>query len=738
NEPTQQTPSATCTFNGNKPSIEVQNLANSTKTRNANSECLVSPSNLEDPTTTTPEQDDTTFENPGSPSILFANQGIDFQIGDFSGIKSLTNSECPVSPSNLEDPTTTTPEQDDTTFENPGITQWIIRTVIDGKAQNDGFIPSDQRGKHGKQCTLEPEVIQAVKDHINRIPVDFNFTDIEEIFEVYDYLTPNDARAVLKKREEMGYSLSDFIVQFTKSFRRAPVIPEDVEMAGDDVLAIYPRANLFLLSDEIRKGQAGLYTSINGRKPFLNAWDNAKDWDIRMRRSDPDTFDLAAATIGSNETPGRQYEQSQLPVPSVSGEPEIPLTSGERSPLREGLCVPVPSEGQDTRVRPEEQCTVHSEEDVAPYNLRNRPAPYEVPPAGRAFKALAISNQFQGLRLVLADNSLMGSNITIVIHSFNMDENQHRNISYEIKDQILLRNDYEYLHKRTNKDGSDLWRCRKKNMCNATVKILNQSIVHESNNHTHPPKNISELTIESEMKLCLKNIQQNVTAPVSTIFEESIDRIKDKGLDLVTTIPLFENRKKTLYKKRNLALGAKKIEFKKALYTMHADIGIMAKNTTNNIVEAWNNHVKKFLKPKPNLVQFLEGIRKDSIFYWKKLQTSTNISKRSPESRMIKEKITLTVQELLNDKISVALEENINFNMAKNVNDRVIKTGDIKSIKFSKNSENYHYRTTYKTDNWEEAKAILQPKKLRGNRGNRKIDEITVKQAYNNKIPISE
>ncbi|KAF9406388.1 hypothetical protein HW555_013210, partial [Spodoptera exigua] len=728
------------------------------------------------------------------------------------------------------------------------ITQWIIRTVIDGKAQNDGFIPSDQRGKHGKQCTLEPEVIQAVKDHINRIPVDFNFTDIEEIFEVYDYLTPNDARAVLKKREEMGYSLSDFIVQFTKSFRRAPVIPEDVEMAGDDVLAVYPRANLFLLSDEIRKGQAGLYTSINGRKPFLNAWDNAKDWDIRMRRSDPDTFDLAAATIGSNETPGRQYEQSQLPVPSVSGEPEIPLTSGERSPLREGLCVPVPSEGQDTRVRPEEQCTVHSEEDVAPYNLRNRPAPYEVPPRRPGLQGLGYIESIPRVEASTSRQFIDG-----VIHSFNMDENQHRNISYEIKDQILLRNDYEYLHKRTNKDGSDLWRCRKKNMCNATVKILNQSIVHESNNHTHPPKNISELTIESEMKLCLKNIQQNVTAPVSTIFEESIDRIKDKGLDLVTTIPLFENRKKTLYKKRNLALGAKKIEFKKAvdidipkkyenllfedykhknkrililcneemlkylsesrhffidgtfklcqnffyqLYTMHADIGsndsffnvvpilyillpdktrwlyIMEdcprtkeltafndyfvntwlennifstlwcsygeEHTTNNIVEAWNNHVKKFLKPKPNLVQFLEGIRKDSIFYWKKLQTSTNISKRSPESRMIKEKITLTVQELLNDKISVALEENINFNMAKNVNDRVIKTGDIKSIKFSKNSENYHYRTTYKTDNWEEAKAILQPKKLRGNRGNRKIDEITVKQAYNNKIPISE
>lgn len=84
-----------------------------------------------------------------------------------------------------------------------------------------------------------------------------------------------------------------------------------------------------------------------------------------------------------------------------------------------------------------------------------------------------------------------------------------------------------------------------------------------------------------------------------------------------------------------------------------------------------------------------------------------------------------------------SLEETMNFNMAKDVNDRVIKTGDIKSIKFTKNSENYKYRTTYKTDNWEEARAIVQPK-LRGNRGNRRIEEITLKQAYNNKIPISE
>ncbi|CAG9584337.1 unnamed protein product [Danaus chrysippus] len=88
----------------NQNSIEVQNLTNSTKlpysqTGNAlsltNSECPVSPSNLEDPTTTTPEQGDTTFNKPGnSPSILFATnksheqEGIDFQTGDYSGTDS--------------------------------------------------------------------------------------------------------------------------------------------------------------------------------------------------------------------------------------------------------------------------------------------------------------------------------------------------------------------------------------------------------------------------------------------------------------------------------------------------------------------------------------------------------------------------------------------------------------------------------------------------------------------------
>ncbi|CAH2088096.1 unnamed protein product [Euphydryas editha] len=66
-----------------------------TFSHHTNSENQVTPANLDDRTTTTPEYDDTTLESPSnSPSILFATNetnerdGIDFPTGDFSGTDS--------------------------------------------------------------------------------------------------------------------------------------------------------------------------------------------------------------------------------------------------------------------------------------------------------------------------------------------------------------------------------------------------------------------------------------------------------------------------------------------------------------------------------------------------------------------------------------------------------------------------------------------------------------------------
>ncbi|CAB3228574.1 unnamed protein product [Arctia plantaginis] len=86
-------------------------------------------------------------------------------------------------------------------------------------------------------------------------------------------------------------------------------------------------------------------------------------------------------------------------------------------------------------------------------------------------------------------------------------------------------------------------------------------------------------------------------------------------------------------------------------------------------------------------------------------------------------------------------EDNINFNISKNVNGDAIKVSEIMSIKFNKNCANYQYRTTYKTENWEETKAVSEPnrKNLRRGRGNvPSINEIALKPAYTSKIAVTE
>lgn len=45
-----------------------------------------------------------------------------------------------------------------------------LRTVIENKFASISVIPTDKRGKHGKQSKLDAEIIQSVCDHINSIP----------------------------------------------------------------------------------------------------------------------------------------------------------------------------------------------------------------------------------------------------------------------------------------------------------------------------------------------------------------------------------------------------------------------------------------------------------------------------------------------------------------------------------------------------------------------------------------
>ena len=133
--------------------------------------------------------------------------------------------------------------------------------------------------------------------------------------------------------------------------------------------------------------------------------------------------------------------------------------------------------------------------------------------------------------------------------------------------QMLCRAGYNYVLKRTNKDGSELWRCTNKDSskCNATIKVKQNplSILHETA-HNHPPREEAVIEIEKQIYLCTETVKKNINKPVTQIFDDTIQNLSDQGVNLVNPLPKFKNIKNKLYRQRNSSLGAKKLNFRKA------------------------------------------------------------------------------------------------------------------------------------------------------------------------------
>ncbi|KAF9411155.1 hypothetical protein HW555_010017 [Spodoptera exigua] len=126
--------------------------------------------------------------------------------------------------------------------------------------------------------------------------------------------------------------------------------------------------------------------------------------------------------------------------------------------------------------------------------------------------------------------------------------------------QMLCRAGYNYVLKRTNKDGSDLW-----SKCNATLKVKpNPFIILHETSHNHPPRGEADMEIDREMYLCTETLQKNINKPVTQIYGDAVQNLINKGIDLLNPLPQFDNIKKKLYKLRNESQGAKKINFHKA------------------------------------------------------------------------------------------------------------------------------------------------------------------------------
>lgn len=129
----------------------------------------------------------------------------------------------------------------------------------------------------------------------------------------------------------------------------------------------------------------------------------------------------------------------------------------------------------------------------------------------------------------------------------------------------IIRHGYEYVIKRTNIDGAILWRCAKMKSCFATIKTNRDfNVIKHETTHSHEPMDTAEVEIKIQMDKCGKTVQENLSDPISKIFEENMAPLEDRGINIIKKLPALKNVQKTLYKKRNKSIGASKVTFKKA------------------------------------------------------------------------------------------------------------------------------------------------------------------------------
>lgn len=129
----------------------------------------------------------------------------------------------------------------------------------------------------------------------------------------------------------------------------------------------------------------------------------------------------------------------------------------------------------------------------------------------------------------------------------------------------LTRHGYEYVIKRQNNDKSILWRCAKMKTCSATIKTNSDfNVIMNETSHSHEPLNTTEVEIKMQMEKCSKAVQENLSDPISKIFEENMASLEDRGLDLIKKLPALNSVQKMLYRKRNKSIGARKLTFAKA------------------------------------------------------------------------------------------------------------------------------------------------------------------------------
>lgn len=130
-------------------------------------------------------------------------------------------------------------------------------------------------------------------------------------------------------------------------------------------------------------------------------------------------------------------------------------------------------------------------------------------------------------------------------------------IESQKKKRVLLLNGHRYNLNVTNKGGSTLWRCSKRNECCASLTINKDEnkIIRQLNQHTckaNFDKNRSDIVMDR----CKKLVRQKAK-PVQKIFENEFGKE-----DEIEQVPHFNSKKDTLFRARRKYLNVCKTEFK--------------------------------------------------------------------------------------------------------------------------------------------------------------------------------
>lgn len=119
--------------------------------------------------------------------------------------------------------------------------------------------------------------------------------------------------------------------------------------------------------------------------------------------------------------------------------------------------------------------------------------------------------------------------------------------------KVVLRSGYKYqLRSFSKKDGSSIWRCSRRSICNALFVLTPGNLIKREDKHDCQPdfaKNESDIIKDT----CKKMVASNPNKQVASVFRDYIEKLRDTGVG-VAKIPKFQSVKSGLYSTRKKSL----------------------------------------------------------------------------------------------------------------------------------------------------------------------------------------